>query len=136
MYNHHLNTHGTEKNFKCPYCSKAFKTSVQLAGHKNTHTKPFACQVCSRAFASLYAVRIHMEVHRNEETALKFTCKICLAQYGRKFALSDHMKTEHPEEPVESEDDMHFVIEEIAEEVDEEEVYSVVESGTSSDRFK
>lgn len=45
VYNHHLNTHGTAKNFKCPYCSKAFKTSVQLAGHKNTHTKPFACQV-------------------------------------------------------------------------------------------
>lgn len=133
VYNHHLNTHGTEKNFKCPFCTKAFKTSVQLAGHKNTHTKPFSCEVCSRAFASLYAVRIHREVHNSEETSLKYTCKICMAQYGRKFALQDHMKADHREENIDVEDDdenEEFVIEELDVEADETEVYSLVEVGT------
>lgn len=68
-----------------------------------------------------------MEVHRNEETSLKYTCKICLAQYGRKFALADHIKADHPKETGEIDDNMHFIIEELAVEEDNEEVYSVVE---------
>lgn len=132
VYNHHLNTHGTEKNFKCPFCSKAFKTSVQLSGHKNTHTKPFSCQICSRAFASLYALKIHLNIHQNLETNLKYTCRICSAQYGRAFALADHVKTAHPSTANDSENevevDEHYFIEESQEIINEdnEEVYSVV----------
>lgn len=133
VYNHHLNTHGSAKNFTCPFCSKAFKTSVQLSGHKNTHTKPFSCQVCSRAFASLYAVKIHMEIHRNLEANLKHVCKICSAQYGRRHALSDHMKNAHSGmENIETEQDedieQHYIIEETQTSAvgDDSEAYSVV----------
>lgn len=126
VYNHHLNTHGTAKNYKCPYCSKAFKTSVQLAGHKNTHTKPFPCDVCGRAFASLYAVKIHSENHRNVDNNLKYNCTLCPAQYGRSFALSDHIKNAHDMEVDGTEEvEEHYVIEESQEIVDGE-VYSVV----------
>jgi KRAB domain-containing zinc finger protein len=122
VYNHHLNTHGSAKNYKCPFCSKAFKTSVQLAGHKNTHTKPFPCHICSRAFASLYAVKAHLKNHRKDEENLKYTCLFCSAQYGRSFALNDHIKAAHGQETDEGD---VFVIEE-ENPGTEEEIFSVV----------
>jgi KRAB domain-containing zinc finger protein len=95
VYNHHLASHGSEKNYLCPFCPKAFKTSVQLAGHKNTHTKPFKCSHCTRTFASLFSAKTHMETHKT--SSLKYSCKICSAAYGRSFALTDHMKNVHSE---------------------------------------
>ena len=91
VYNHHLLTHGEERAYTCPYCPKTFKTRVQLAGHKNSHTKPFRCTVCSRPFASLYAARAHIQTHKKDNN-LKFSCYICGASYGRAFALKDHLK--------------------------------------------
>ncbi|XP_008550811.1 zinc finger protein 595 isoform X2 [Microplitis demolitor] len=91
VYNHHLLTHGEERAYTCPYCPKTFKTRVQLAGHKNSHTKPFRCTECSRPFASLYAARAHIQTHKKDNN-LKFTCHICGASYGRAFALKDHLK--------------------------------------------
>ncbi|XP_011301587.1 zinc finger protein 345 isoform X2 [Fopius arisanus] len=91
VYNHHLLTHGDERAYKCPFCPKKFKTRVQLAGHKNSHTKPFRCTECSRPFASLYAARAHIATHKKDNN-LKFHCYICGASYGRAFALNDHMK--------------------------------------------
>lgn len=91
VYNHHLLTHGDERAYTCPYCPKTFKTRVQLAGHKNSHTKPFRCTECSRPFASLYAARAHIQTHKKDNN-LKFSCSICGASYGRAFALKDHLK--------------------------------------------
>ncbi|XP_015597658.1 zinc finger protein 595 [Cephus cinctus] len=91
VYNHHLLTHGEERAYTCPYCPKTFKTRVQLAGHKNSHTKPFRCTECSRPFASLYAARAHIQTHKKDNN-LKFSCYICGASYGRAFALKDHLK--------------------------------------------
>ncbi|XP_011861958.1 PREDICTED: zinc finger protein 91 isoform X2 [Vollenhovia emeryi] len=91
VYNHHLLTHGEERAYTCPYCPKTFKTRVQLAGHKNSHTKPFRCTECSRPFASLYAVRSHIQTHKKDNN-LKFSCYVCGASYGRAFALKDHLK--------------------------------------------
>ncbi|KAG7210418.1 hypothetical protein KM043_011950 [Ampulex compressa] len=91
VYNHHLLTHGEKRAYTCPYCPKTFKTRVQLAGHKNSHTKPFRCTECSRPFASLYAARAHIQTHKKDNN-LKFSCYICGASYGRAFALKDHLK--------------------------------------------
>ncbi|KOC68586.1 Zinc finger protein 624 [Habropoda laboriosa] len=91
VYNHHLRTHGEERAYTCTYCPKTFKTRVQLAGHKNSHTKPFRCTECSRPFASLYAARTHIQTHKKDNN-LKFSCYICGASYGRAFALKDHLK--------------------------------------------
>ncbi|CAK1555666.1 unnamed protein product [Leptosia nina] len=94
VYYHHILTHSEVRAYKCPFCPKAFKTSVQLAGHRNSHTKPFLCQQCNRPFASLYAVRVHMEVHTRQNN-LKFKCTECGASYARAFALKDHVKQAH-----------------------------------------
>lgn len=94
--------------YQCPYCPKTFKTSVQLSGHKNSHTKPFSCTECSRPFATLvtfinfdengsvniymkfnfsfllkYAVKIHMQSHQKVNHSLKHACDICGATYAR-----------------------------------------------------
>ncbi|CAL7933391.1 unnamed protein product [Xylocopa violacea] len=108
VYNHHLLTHGEERAYTCPYCPKTFKTRVQLAGHKNSHTKPFRCTECSRPFASLYAARAHIQTHKKDNN-LKFSCYICGASYGRAFALKDHLKQHGqdvltPPEPVREEE--------------------------------
>ncbi|CAH4030001.1 zinc finger protein 2 homolog isoform X1 [Pieris brassicae] len=94
VYHHHILSHSDVRAYKCPFCPKSFKTSVQLAGHKNSHTKPFQCQICNRPFASLYAVRLHMEVH-SRLNSLKFKCTECGASYARAFALKDHVKQAH-----------------------------------------
>ncbi|KAK0166299.1 hypothetical protein PV328_004732 [Microctonus aethiopoides] len=125
VYNHHLLTHGDERAYTCPYCPKTFKTRVQLAGHKNSHTKPFRCTECSRPFASLYAARAHIQTHKKDNN-LKFSCIICGASYGRAFALKDHLKVHDPDillppEPA-REEEVHedFLLEE--EEILEEEL--------------
>uniref|UniRef100_A0A1Y1KSI2 C2H2-type domain-containing protein n=2 Tax=Photinus pyralis TaxID=7054 RepID=A0A1Y1KSI2_PHOPY len=96
VYNHHLLTHSEDRKYKCPFCPKTFKTGVQLAGHKNSHTKPFTCTECNRPFASLYAVRSHMATHKRQNN-LKFKCWLCGASYARSFALRDHIKEQHYE---------------------------------------
>uniref|UniRef100_A0A1B0DLL6 C2H2-type domain-containing protein n=2 Tax=Phlebotomus papatasi TaxID=29031 RepID=A0A1B0DLL6_PHLPP len=96
VYNHHLKTHSEERNYPCPYCPKKFKTSVQLAGHKNSHTKPFSCTECNRPFASLYSVKAHMEMHRKPANGLRYKCSICGATYARNSSVKDHIKEAHP----------------------------------------
>lgn len=95
MYNHHLLTHSDVRGYQCPFCPKAFKTAVQLSGHKNSHTKPFSCTECNRPFATLYAVKSHMESHKRANHNLKHACHICGATYARGFALKDHIAEQH-----------------------------------------
>lgn len=116
VYNHHLLTHSEDRKYKCPFCPKTFKTGVQLAGHKNSHTKPFTCTECNRPFASLYAVRSHMATHKRQNN-LKFKCWLCGASYARSFALRDHIKEQHFDDAKESAqlDNMDFAINETIE---------------------
>ncbi|XP_034951287.1 oocyte zinc finger protein XlCOF6-like isoform X2 [Chelonus insularis] len=132
VYNHHLLTHGDERAYTCPYCPKTFKTRVQLAGHKNSHTKPFRCTECSRPFASLYAARAHIQTHKKDNN-LKFSCMICGASYGRAFALKDHLKVHDPDvlmppEPA-REEEVHeaFLLDEEEEVLEEELVNSGIQ---------
>ncbi|KAH8272881.1 hypothetical protein KR018_006661 [Drosophila ironensis] len=112
VYSHHLRTHSSERQFQCDICAKTFRTSVQLYGHKNSHTKPFLCVVCNRPFASLYAVKSHMQTHdengsskagagagagpsAKSQSSGKFWCSTCGAEYARLFPLRLHMKAAH-----------------------------------------
>lgn len=99
VYNHHMQTHSDARPYQCTFCPKAFKTAVQLAGHKNSHTKPFPCSECNRPFSTLYAVRLHMKVHERTNNKMTHVCLVCGASYTREFALNNHMKEQHPDEP-------------------------------------
>lgn len=96
MYSHHLLTHSDARPYQCPECPKAFKTAVQLGGHKYSHSKPFSCTDCGRTFATLYAARNHMESHNKLNHNLKHTCDLCGATYARGFALKNHINEQHP----------------------------------------
>ncbi|XP_037815578.1 zinc finger and SCAN domain-containing protein 2 [Lucilia sericata] len=98
VYVHHLKTHVVERGYKCDICGKSFRTSVQLSGHKNIHSKPYNCTECNRPFASLYSVKIHMKTHNKGHKSnknLKNRCSICGASYARIFALRFHLKEQH-----------------------------------------
>ena len=98
VYVHHMKTHVNERGYKCDICGKSFRTSVQLSGHKNIHSKPYNCTECNRPFASLYAVKIHMKTHNKchkSNKNLKNRCSICGASYARLFALRFHIKEQH-----------------------------------------
>lgn len=99
VYNHHLATHSDARPHQCPLCPKAFKTAVQLTGHKNSHTKPFPCGICNRPFSTMYAVKLHMKGHEMNASKMKNVCRHCGANYTRAFALANHMKEQHPNEP-------------------------------------
>lgn len=102
-------THSDLRPYQCPYCPKAFKTPVQLSGHRNSHTKPFSCTECSRPFATLYAVKAHMESHKRLNHNLKHACHICGATYARGFALKDHIKEQHSNEMVTDENEIMLI---------------------------
>ncbi|XP_055852157.1 zinc finger protein ZFP2-like isoform X2 [Episyrphus balteatus] len=104
VYSHHLNTHSEDRPYKCPMCPKSFRTSVQLCGHKNSHTKPYNCPECNRPFSSLYAVKMHMKTHNKANKSnenLKHRCDTCGAVYARMFALRFHMKEQHSKDLLE-----------------------------------
>uniref|UniRef100_A0A1B0CM86 C2H2-type domain-containing protein n=1 Tax=Lutzomyia longipalpis TaxID=7200 RepID=A0A1B0CM86_LUTLO len=122
VYNHHLKTHSDERNYKCPFCPKTFKTAVQLSGHKNSHTKPFSCTECNRPFASLYAVRTHMEMHRRPCNGLRYKCDICGATYARNSSVKDHIKEAHNMDPLVDEGELFTEIDRsTGEQVEQEE---------------
>ncbi|XP_055920359.1 zinc finger protein ZFP2-like isoform X2 [Eupeodes corollae] len=107
VYSHHLNTHSEDRPYKCPMCPKSFRTSVQLCGHKNSHTKPYNCPECNRPFSSLYAVKMHMKTHNKANKSnenLKHRCDTCGAVYARMFALRFHMKEQHSSDFLENEE--------------------------------
>lgn len=74
---------------------------MQLAGHKNTHTKKFICTICQRRFSTLFDIKKHKKSHENGGGSLKYSCSICGASYARKLSYNNHLNEMHGDEIVE-----------------------------------
>ena len=61
QFKHDINK--PEKNLKCQYCAKAFRSSGSLLDHENTHTgaRPHMCKNCGKCFANSGSYSNHMK---------------------------------------------------------------------------
>ncbi|XP_063371622.1 zinc finger protein 624-like [Cydia amplana] len=69
LYSHVTGTHATEKNFKCQFCSKCFKTRRLLNVHEKIHTgdKKHKCPVCEKAYVQSNNLKYHIRSHHPEK---------------------------------------------------------------------
>ncbi|KAJ8320299.1 hypothetical protein KUTeg_001886 [Tegillarca granosa] len=65
----HLRTHTGEQPYKCKYCERSFSISSNLQRHvRNIHNKekPFKCPLCDRCFGQQTNLDRHLKKHETE----------------------------------------------------------------------
>ncbi|XP_071029808.1 gastrula zinc finger protein XlCGF48.2-like isoform X2 [Oncorhynchus clarkii lewisi] len=83
-----LKSHTNKKPFKCPVCSKRYKTLGGLKTHQRIHSTEnnHHCKKCGQSFNLLQQWKKHMKNHTEEESP---TCHVC----SKRFKLPNHLKT-------------------------------------------
>lgn len=91
-----------ESNYKCDFCSTAFRTKTGLSIHiKFKHEKPaktFTCNTCGKTFKEQSVLKGHMRVHLPDAEKFAFECEICGKKMVNRFSLKYHISTIHEKE--------------------------------------
>ena len=108
---HHVNTHSTEKTFKCENCSAAFTSLSKIfyfvlglplksffilgnlkAHNKKIHlvSKPFICTYCGQHLKNAKTFKHHTMLHTGEKPHV---CTICEKRFIQKIGLKLHLQT-------------------------------------------
>lgn len=100
LKNTHMRIHSDEKDFKCDYCTKAFKNARQMKNHRRIHTRstiPLTisqCKYCGQSFSSAKHLKEHYFTHseaiENQRQPFALQCDICSEQFSSKHALRIH----------------------------------------------
>ncbi|XP_045575603.1 zinc finger protein 391 [Salmo salar] len=82
-----LKSDTNKKPFKCPVCSKRYKTLGGLKTHQRIHSTKnnHHCKKCGKSFSLLQQWKNHMQTHTEESP----TCHVC----SKSFKLPNHLKT-------------------------------------------
>ena len=85
-------SHTEDRPFRCPKCSKAFKTKSCLKLHSETHTtdpeKMVQCELCNKS-VKRDVLKHHMMIHTGEKPYL---CKICKRSFNNTGTIDKHQK--------------------------------------------
>lgn len=92
LLNTHMRIHGTERNYKCENCDKAFKNAKQLKNHRALHNEVRVirkCEHCDKLFYNKKYLRNHVKsVH---EMLNEFKCVVCDNIFSSVVACRTHM---------------------------------------------
>lgn len=86
--------HVTELRYACQFCSKKFKTKVDLGAHiKFQHVKcPVVCDVCGKVCSNSNALHVHQ---KREHFLPKYECHLCRRRMVSQANLDEHIIKQH-----------------------------------------
>lgn len=86
----HRATHSKERNFVCPTCNAAFKTSNCLKNHMRLHSNIFFfCDLCPSKFKGKHELRCHVDaIHLMRKD---YKCHLCGKAFSRDKTLRQHI---------------------------------------------
>ena len=91
LNSHYDFVHG-EKNAKCDFCEKYFKTEENLSKHIiaiHEKCQDFKCHLCGKGFA----FQLYLDTHiKNTHGEKKYSCDFCGKSCARAGDLKKHIK--------------------------------------------
>ncbi|XP_070570669.1 uncharacterized protein [Ptychodera flava] len=92
----HKQTHESENQYKCSYCSKMFSRRSYWRVHELGHSRPFRCELCNQSFTRQYNLTVHLRVHTGEKP---YRCDECGQSFTRQYTLVLHKRMHSGEKP-------------------------------------
>ena len=99
-YLNHVETHRFQPTpFVCVFCKQEFKSFKDICAHKVEHEsleKQWICHVCGNASRTIYSLRLHLLIHKDEKP---FKCSHCDKAFRMKQHLVSHERVHSNERP-------------------------------------
>lgn len=102
LNNTHMKIHSESRDFKCDYCSKAFKNARQMKNHRRIHKRSQSptirqCKYCGQSFYNAKHLKEHQLTHAesiaDQLQPITYQCDVCTAMFRSKLKLRVHLQT-------------------------------------------